>query len=171
MLSRWFPYPLLSLLLGVSWLALSQSVEPVHLLSALVLGWLIPRLIGGFLLPANRIRWGSALALTQVVLKDIIVSNIVVARLVLGRQNRMRPAWFEVPLIGEHSTVHALLASIITTTPGTVSANVDETRRVILVHALDCDDPQAMIEDIVNRYQRPLLRIFRVEDEPGAGPA
>jgi multisubunit Na+/H+ antiporter MnhE subunit len=34
---------------------------------------------------------------------------------------------------------------------------------VILVHALDCGDPQAMTQDIVERYQRPLLRIFRVD--------
>lgn len=166
MLTRWFPHPLLSLLLGAAWLALAHSLEPVHLLSALLLAWVIPKLIGGFLMPASRIRWGPALVLTLVVLKDIVVSNIVVARLVLGRQDRMRPAWFEVPLVGDHETVHALLASIITTTPGTVSANVDEARRVILVHALDCSDPQAMIQDIIDRYQRPLLKVFRVDSDP-----
>jgi multisubunit Na+/H+ antiporter MnhE subunit len=32
-----------------------------------------------------------------------------------------------------------LLATIITTTPGTVSCIVDEERRLIWVHALDCD--------------------------------
>lgn len=163
MLARWFPHPWLSVLLAAAWLALSHSLEPVHLLSALALAWAIPRLIGDLLLPANRVHWPTAVTLTLVVLKDIVVSNVVVARLVLGPQGRLRPAWFEVPLVGDHPMVNALLAYIITTTPGTVSATLSEKRGVILVHALDCGDPQAMIRDIVERYQRPLLKVFRAE--------
>jgi multicomponent K+:H+ antiporter subunit E len=169
MLARWFPHPWLSTLLGAAWLALSNSIEPVHLLSALGLAWLIPKLIGDLLLPANRVNWPAAILLMMVVLKDIVISNITVARLVLGRQDRIRPAWFEVPLVSSHPMVNALLASIITTTPGTVSATLDEDRQVILVHALDCADPAEMIRDIDERYQQPLLTIFRVGQHSKSG--
>jgi len=139
----WLPHPILSALLAGSWLALSHSLALVHLLSALLLGWVVPRLVQPFLGPASRIHWGAAIRLLLVVLRDIVVSNLTVARLVLGPMSRPQPAWFSVPLASDHAMVNALLASIITTTPGTVSAVVDEQRRQILVHALDCGQPVA----------------------------
>ena len=53
-----------------------------------------------------------------------------------------------------------LLAAVITTTPGTVSCVVDEERREILVHALDCDDVAAAAAQMKLRYERPLMEIF-----------
>lgn len=159
----WFSHPVLSVLLGASWLALSHSLEPVHLLSALLMGLIVPRLLRPFLGPASVIHWPTALRLLAVVLWDIVVSNVVVARLVLGPLQRMQPAWVVVPLESTHPRVNALFASIITTTPGTVSAVIDEVRGVILVHALNCDDAPAMVADMKNRYEAPLLRAFHID--------
>lgn len=159
----WLPHPLLSLLLAASWLLLSSSLEPVHLISAALIGWGVPHLLRPFLGPATRIDWPSAIRLSFTVLWDILVSNVVVARLVLGPMSRPRPAWVPVPLATDHEWVNSLLATIITTTPGTVSCTIDETRGEILVHALNCDDPQAMAADIKTRYELPLLRVFGVQ--------
>lgn len=166
--SGWFDHPVLSLLLAASWLALSRSLEPVHLLSAALLALIVPRLLHPFMLPAGpRVRWAEALRLTGVVLWDIVKSNITVARIVLGPMAKPQPAWLPVPLASQHERVNALFASIITTTPGTVSAVVDEQRHLIWVHALDCGDAQAAIDDMKARYEAPLLRIFGVaEGEP-----
>jgi multicomponent K+:H+ antiporter subunit E len=65
-----------------------------------------------------------------------------------------------VPLALDDEIAITLLAAIITTTPGTVSCVVDETRREIVVHALDCADPVAMAAQIKARYERPLQEIF-----------
>ena len=156
----WLSHPVLSLLLGVSWLALSHSLAPEHLLSALLMALIIPRLLHPFLGRAAKLHWGVALSLILVVLKDIVMSNITVARLVLGPMKAMSPAWVPVPLATDHPMVNALFASIITTTPGTVSCVVSETRREILVHALNCDDAQAMIDDMKSRYEMPLMKVF-----------
>ena len=73
-----------------------------------------------------------------------------------------------VPLASDHAMVNALFASIITTTPGTVSAVVDEAAHCIWVHALNCDDAQAMIDDMKNRYEAPLMQIFGQQARPGS---
>ena len=113
------------------------------------------------------LHWPTVVRLLLVVLWDIVVSNITVARLTLGSMQRPRPAWLRVPLATDHPRVNALFASIITTTPGTVSMTIDEERREILVHALNCDDPQAMVADMKARYEAPLMRIFQVDlDSP-----
>lgn len=156
----WLAHPWLSALLALSWLLLSHSMAPVHLLSAALIGLIVPRLLHEALPAASHIRLLPALRLTLVVLWDIVMSNITVARLVLGPINRAQPAWIPVPLDTQHPTVIALFASIITTTPGTVSCTVDETERVIWVHALDCTDPAQAAADMKARYEAPLREIF-----------
>jgi multicomponent K+:H+ antiporter subunit E len=157
----WLDHPVLSLLLALTWLALSRSLAPVHLLTAAMLGLLIPRLLRGLLQEGSSVRWGAALRLTGVVLWDIVVSNVTVARLVLGPMGRLKPAWLRVPLASDYPRVNSLFASIITMTPGTVSAVVDEQARCIWVHALDCDDAVAMVAAMKARYEAPLLHVLK----------
>lgn len=166
--SRWLAHPVLSVLLGASWLALSHSMELVHLLSAVLIGLVVPRLVHPFLAPADRIDWLAAMRLTVVVLKDIVLSNITVAKIVLGPMGHPQPAWLPVPLATDHARINALFASIITTTPGTVSCVVDEERKEILVHALHCEDAQAMIDDMKNRYEAALMQIFHQQPRAGS---
>ena len=160
MKKTWLSHPWLSALLALSWLLLTHSLAPVHLLSAALIGLIVPRLLHEALPPAPRIRALPALRLMGVVLWDIVLSNITVARLVLGRMDRPQPAWVPVPLDLQHPTAIALFASIITTTPGTVSCTVDEPGRLIWVHALDCSDPAQAAADMKARYEAPLRDIF-----------
>jgi multicomponent K+:H+ antiporter subunit E len=157
----WLPHPLLSLLLAALWLLLQQSLALPQLISAAVLGWMVPRLVAGFLGPASRLhRPALALRFAAVVLWDIVVSNLTVARLVLDPRARPRPAWVKVPLDTQHPLAITLLATIITTTPGTVSCVVDEAGGFILVHALDCDDAAAAASAMKSRYEAPLRAIL-----------
>jgi len=158
---RWFAHPVLSLMLAAAWLVLQQSAAPAQLITAVVLGLLIPRLLHGLLGEPVRPRAaGVALRLAGVVLWDVIVSNFTVARIVLTPWSQPRPAWIVVPLDIKHPTAISLFATIITTTPGTVSCVVDEVHGHILVHALDCSDTAAAAADMKARYEAPLKEIF-----------
>lgn len=157
----WLSHPVLSVLLAGVWLLLQQSLAVPQLITAAVLGLALPRLLHGFLGPGTRLRApGAALRFAGVVLWDIVLSNLTVARLVLNPASRPQPAWVPVPLALTNPTAITLLATIITTTPGTVSCVVDEERGQILVHALDCADPAGMAAQIKQRYETPLLEIF-----------
>ncbi len=161
MTAGWFSRPVKSLLVAACWLLLRQSVALPDLLTAAVLGLVLPRLVHGFLGqdPAPR-RWGAALRLAVVVLWDIVVSNVAVARIVLSPWSRPQPAWLEVPYTLQHPSAVMLLAGIVTTTPGTVSCVVDEARRVLVVHVLDAADPAAVQAQIRERYERALKEVF-----------
>lgn len=157
----WLAHPVLSLLLAATWLLLQQSLALPQLLTAALLALLLPRLLHGFLGPGARFkRVPLALRFVGVVLWDIVVSNLVVARIVLTPRSNPQPAWVPVALEIRDPTAIVLLATIITTTPGTVSCVVDEERRLIMVHALDCNDPQALAAQIKERYERPLKEIL-----------
>ena len=158
---RWWAHPALSALLAAVWLLLQESLAPAQILTAILLGLLVPRLIHGFLGPAmGPRRLGLTVRFTGIVLWDIVVSNLTVARIVLSPTSNPQPAWVRVPLRLQQPGAITLLATIITTTPGTVSCIVDDERHEILVHALDCSDPQALAEQIQQRYEQPLMEIF-----------
>lgn len=158
---RWLPHPLLSLLLAAAWLLLQRSLSLPQLLTALVLALGLPLLLKGFLPgAAPTLRLARVPGFVALVLWDIVVANLTVARIVLSPRSDPQPAWVPVPLELTHPNAITLLATIITTTPGTVSCVVDEERGEILVHALDCADPAAMAAEIKARYERPLKEIF-----------
>ncbi len=162
MKSGWFKRPVLSVLIAASWLLLQQSVALPQLIAAALLALLLPRLLLGFIgTPPPPRAWGKALRLFFVVLGDIVVANVAVARLVLSPWARPQPVWVAVDLDIRDPRAVTLLATIITTTPGTVSCVVDEAAQRILVHALDGSAGAAAIAvDIKARYEAPLKEIF-----------
>lgn len=159
---KWlFPHPMLSLSLLVIWLLLVNSFSPAQMLLGAFLGWAIPRLTNDFLVDVPRIRKPFKLALFGLrVLCDIVVANLQVARLVLGPKDRLVPAFVEMPLDARDEFVLAFLSSVISLTPGTVSASLSPDRRTLLLHALDASDPEGLVAEIKQRYEAPLLEIF-----------
>lgn len=160
-MKAWLPYPILSLLLFIVWLLLVSEISVAHVLLAFFLAWGLPLLCRPFLstLPAIRQPF-AAFRLIGLVTYDIVVANIAVARLVLGPTARLKPVFVQVPLTLTQPMSIALLASIITMTPGTVSSDLSKDNKMLLVHALDCSDPDALVADIKQRYEKPLLEIF-----------
>lgn len=160
-MKKMVPTPLLSLLLFLGWLLLAMEISLAHVLLGLALAIGIPKLIAAFLDHLAPVQNKSAaLRLIFLVTWDIVIANITVARLVLGPNSRLSPMFVEVPLEITNPKSIALLASIITMTPGTVSADLSQDNRLLLVHALDCSDGPGLIADIKKRYEKPLLEIF-----------
>lgn len=73
---------------------------------------------------------------------------------------RLQPAFVEVPLDLRDPFAATILASIVSLTPGTVSIDVDQTRWVLSLHALDAPDPQALVAAIKAHYEAPLKEVF-----------
>lgn len=157
----WFAHPWLSALIALSWLLLQGSLAFANVLWAVILALGLPWLLARFLGAGTGVRRvGLVGRLTGIVLWDIVVANIAVARLVLSPWRSPRPAWVRVRYTVTDERGVVLLATIITTTPGTVSCRIDTKRREILVHALDAVDPLAVEADILARYDKPLKEIF-----------
>jgi multicomponent K+:H+ antiporter subunit E len=158
---RWLPHPLLSLTLLLVWLLLVNDMRVGHWLLGALLGWLIPLLTQVFWINPPRIRKPLKLCLFFLrVLGDIVIANLQVAKLILGPSARLRPAFVEIPMLLEDELALTMLASIISLTPGTVSADLSDDRKILLVHSLDVDDEAALVEQIKHRYEAPLLEVF-----------
>jgi multicomponent K+:H+ antiporter subunit E len=160
-MTRLLPHPLLTPTLAVVWLLLVNSLSVGQVVLGLFLGWVIPVFTLRFWPEPVRIRRPLALLrFTAVVLTDILIANLAVARRILGRPERLRPAFVEVPLALRSELAISLLANTICLTPGTVSADLSPDRRTLLVHALDAPDPAAVAAAIKERYEAPLREVF-----------
>lgn len=161
-LARWLPAPLESAAIAATWLVLNGTLALGHVLLALALALAIP--LATRRLHASRPKLGApvvAVRLLLVVVWDIVLSNIQVARLILGPRAAITSRFirYRVDLADPHAV--ALLAAIITMTPGTLSADISADRREILIHSLHAPDPQAIVDAIRRRYEAPLREIFR----------
>lgn len=160
LIGRVLPYLSLSLVLWLTWLLLN-GFSAGHAVLGAVLAVLLPLGTRPFWPNVPRVRnLPRLLWFVGVVLYDIIVANVSVAIKVLGPLRHIRPGFVELPLELEDDFAIALLASTISLTPGTVSADVSPDRRTLLVHALDVDDPAVLVAEIKQRYERPLKEIF-----------
>jgi multicomponent K+:H+ antiporter subunit E len=170
---KWLPTPFMSLLLFVVWLLLNNSLAPGHLILAAFLAVVIPLVVSPFSTKQPRIvKPGLALRHLLLVLYDIITANVQVAILILGPTKRLTPGFVKIPLDLTHSMPITILASTVSLTPGTVSAEVyplseslseDQIseQRFLLIHVLNLTDEQALIDTIKQRYEAPLLEIFQ----------
>jgi multicomponent K+:H+ antiporter subunit E len=155
------PHPIVSFFVAAVWVGLHSSLAPIHLFGALLFALVLPLVLDPLLRDPVRVaRPWAALRLGLVVLWDIVAANVAVARLVLGPMARLRPGFVSVPLDTRHPDAIALLASIVTITPGTVSAGLDDPPTHLLVHVLDLDDGPALVATIKRRYEAPLKEIF-----------
>ena len=162
MIARWLPYPLLSTLLMLIWLLLNQSLAPGTLVLGALLGIALAKVFGLLHPPKVHIRNYPLLGwLLLRVAGDIVRSNLAVARLVLRRDLRLRSGFVAVPLTLTDRHGLAVLACIITSTPGTIWVSYDSGANILLIHVLDLADEQSWIDSIQQRYERPLLEIVQ----------
>lgn len=166
-MNRWLPHPLISALLFVFWLMLGDTIEPAQIVLAAVLALALPPVARSLREAAPRLR-APALALRLVgrVASDVVTSNLQVARLVLGPRARIRSRFIEVPCALDDPGAVALLAGIITLTPGTLTVDIAPDRRSLIIHCLHAPDPQAVVDSIRERYERPLAEIFSCSMPP-----
>ncbi|KZY54084.1 Na+/H+ antiporter subunit E [Sulfitobacter sp. KE29] len=160
---RWLlPHPFLTLLLTAVWILLQNKFSAGMLVFGLILGVVIPILTARWWTDrAQGIRPLRTLAYVLLVIWDIVIANIQVAWIILTKSNAsMSPAWVVVPLDLKEPEAITILMGTITLTPGTVSADLSDNGRYLLVHALDASDPDAVRDEIKDRYERRLKEIF-----------
>jgi multicomponent Na+:H+ antiporter subunit E len=100
------------------------------------------------------------LRLAAVFAREFALSVFRVARIVLSPRLRIHPVMFEFPLSLTRDAEITLLANLITLTPGTLTVDVSNDRRLLYVHAIDCPDVEAARRDIANGFERLIREAF-----------
>lgn len=162
-MNRWLPHPFVSLFVFAAWLLLGQSAGIWRVSSGLILALALGLAFGRLGPPPMRVRRVHLMAPLAVhVLFDIVRSNLAVAAIILGRSRHSVTSGFvEIPLELQDRYGLAILSCIITSTPGTIWVSLEQRPGRLLIHVLDLVDEGAWVRKIKQRYERPLLEMFR----------
>ena len=107
-------------------------------------------------------RWlVDATALAAVFVYELSLSSLTVARAAFARKPRTASAIVAVPLELHTDLGIAVLANLVTLTPGTCSLHVSEDRRTLYVHALNVDSPKQTVAGIKRAFERRIARLER----------
>lgn len=156
------PHPILSFILILIWLFLNSTVAIGHIVLGTILAILIPLFTSNFW--EKNVSIGSPLTLLKfifIVAYDIIVANLTVARQVMDSNDKLKPKFFNLPLDVKHPLAISTLASTISLTPGTVSCDLSEDKTYLIIHGLVIDDENETIKEIKQRYEAPLMEVFK----------
>lgn len=159
---RVLPYPILSLGLFVASILLSASVAPPALALAVLLALLAPIIM--LALGVDRVRVKAPMTIMRLaidVVGDIVRSNWAVSHIILGRRRHERTSGFiHIPLDLRDRYGLAVLAIIITSTPGTLWVEYEAATGRLLLHVLDLVDEETWVRLIKDRYECRLMEIF-----------
>lgn len=151
-----------ALLLPAIWVLLNGTPTPGQLVLGLLLTALALYASSQMrpLSPHPRRPLTAAILLLHVLI-DIVRSNFAVAGVILGpAAKRQNAAFMQIPIDMRDPHGLAVLACIITATPGTVWSGLSEDGSVLTLHVLDLQNEAVWVDTIKNRYERPLMEIF-----------
>jgi multicomponent K+:H+ antiporter subunit E len=143
------------------WLVLNGSVSPGQIL----LGVIVATIAYWAVLPVapekSRVKnIGTIAVLFGFFVRDVAKSNLAVLRLILsGREPRS--AFIDIPLDLTDENGLAILACIITATPGSAWIQHDSARNVVTVHVLDTTDAVAWGAEFKRDYERRLVEVLQ----------
>jgi multicomponent Na+:H+ antiporter subunit E len=153
---------LINILLALSWAAVSGSFTFLSLLFGFLLGAIALSFIRAEIGSLNYfVRIRRIASLTILFLYELVLSSVKVAMTVLSPRLDVKPGIVAYPLKVDRDFEITLLANLVTLTPGTMSVDISEDRRLLYIHALDASDPDQLRRDIASGFERKILEAFR----------
>ncbi len=152
---------LLNLLVALAWVVLTGEFTIGNFVVGFLITYLILRLTRQSQLVSSYVRRISLLVrFLGFFLKELVLSSLrVMVQVLLPRQN-LRPAVVAVPLDVQSDTGIALLANLITLTPGTLTLDVSTDRKMMYIHVIDLDDLEAFRTSIKQGFERRIIEVM-----------
>jgi multicomponent K+:H+ antiporter subunit E len=160
-MSRVLPYPMLTAALVLMWMLLNSFSVGQFLLGTAVAATASSAMAALQPSKPKLRRWRLIPKLAGIVALDILRSNVAVASIILQGRRRERVSGFvAIPLDLRDATGLAVLACIVTSTPGTAWIEYAADSGVLLIHVLDLVDEEDWVTLIKSRYEAQLMEIF-----------
>lgn len=151
-----------NLMLAIVWVALTDSVSLYNFILGFLVGWAILALIQRHVPPlkgySNRV--SRIISFAVFFVKELVVANIRVAYDVLTPTSYMSPGVVGYKLDAKTDTEILFVSTFISLTPGTLSMDVSDDKKVLYIHAMFLEDKASFITDI-QALERHVLRIMR----------
>lgn len=160
-MKRLLPHPILAGFLLLLWLVLQQSAGLGHILLGGIIAIAVS-LAANAVIPERVIirRPLKFIQLMVVAGLDIIRSNLAVMSVLFHPRPNPTAGFIQMDLTLKNPFALAILACILTATPGSAWLEYDRARSTVLIHVFDLVDEKEWIETVKRRYETLLLEIF-----------
>ena len=152
-----------NILLALAWSALQGELSLANLVTGQIVGYLVLLgLVKGGVLGDSRYvgKVYLALGLAGFFMWELVRANLRLALDVATPHYQMTPGILAVPLDATRDYEILLLAMLINLTPGSVALDVSEDRKLLYVHVMYIDSPQAARKAIKNGFERRVLELM-----------
>ena len=151
-----------NLLLGLAWVLLSGDFSGLNLLVGMIFGYIAllliePQVDGLKGYPARVPRFIGFLGFF---IKELVQANLRVAFDILTPPWHMQPGVIALPLSARTEMEITLVANLISLTPGTLSLDVSDDRKVLYIHAMFLDDEEELRRNL-KEMEHSALELFR----------
>ncbi|MGC8120288.1 Na+/H+ antiporter subunit E [Marinobacter sp. VGCF2001] len=151
-----------NLLLALAWVTLTGSITAMNLLAGLLFGYLALMVLQKQV-PALK---GYSRKITRFVgflayfLKELVKSNLRVAYDIATPVWHMKPGVIAFPLTARTDMEILFVSSVISLTPGTLSLDVSDDRKVLFIHAMFLHDEEQLRQGL-RELERRILKVMR----------
>ena len=149
----WFVW---NVLLALVWVTLTGNFSGPSLLAGFIFGYCVLYLVatgtGQSLGYVRKIPEIIGFALYY--LWELLKSNFRVAYEVLTPTHTMKPGVIGLPLDAQSDAAITIFANLVSFTPGTLSLDVSNDRRMLFIHAMYADDDEQLFADLKEMERR-----------------
>lgn len=151
-----------NLLLALMWAVLTGNIGGMNLLFGFFIGYLVL----GVMQRQVPVLRGYTRRLPKLIrfifffVKELVTANLTVAFDIITPVWHMKPGVIALPLDAKTEVEITMVANFISMTPGTLSLDVSDDRRVLYIHAMFLDDEQELRENL-KYMERRVLEILR----------
>ncbi|RUR32048.1 Na+/H+ antiporter subunit E [Vreelandella andesensis] len=151
-----------NLLLGLAWVLLSGDFTGLNLLVGMIFGYIALLLIEPQVesLKGYPARVPRMIGFVGFFIKELVQANLRVAFDILTPPWHMKPGVIAFPLSAQTEMEITMVANLISLTPGTLSLDVSDDRKVLYIHAMFLDDEEELRNNLKEMEHRA-LELFR----------
>lgn len=152
-------------LLAVLWMALNEQFTLGGLIFGLGLSILVMSLLKSINVatpPISLVRVSKGAQLVAYFLWELVLANVRMVPEVFRPTSELRPGIVAIPLSLTEESHIALLANLVSLTPGTLSLYVSDDYSTLYVHVLRLPEegPAALVRDIKQGFERRIQEVF-----------
>ena len=144
-----------NLLLALGWCALFGKFDFSHLLVGFLVGFVALTVVSPMV--GKTFYFSRVVMIARLLVYfvwQLVMSSIQVAWDVITPVQKSRPAIVAIPLDIEEPRQIAVLANLISLTPGSLSLDVIPDQKTLYVHGMFVDDPDEMRRRIKSGFER-----------------
>jgi multicomponent Na+:H+ antiporter subunit E len=151
-----------NVLLALVWAATTEEFSAANLTIGFLLGYAVLFILRSVMGQFKYFRdVYDVIALIIFFIVELILANLRMAYYTVMPLNRMRPAVIAVPLEPMNETELTVLANLLTLTPGTLTLDISDDRRIMYVHVMRLYDLEEAKRDIKRGFEERVLKGLR----------